>query len=209
MSGITTQLPQTCRERGQREMWYPPPPPPPKWQLQEKGIEQQMPLESFFVLTKAFDLISRESLFLKIIQKFSSPSTLDWIISHGHEGDSAVQRLFIRVIPHWHSHQVKLHPCHYIVLDYLCPAVKACLQHLYGWDLPRNLFNFSRLKAKTEAHKAFIWWKCSSYHTHTPRKNLVLVAINTNLTPSLKLIIQMLFCHVVQIKSMQICFSVL
>lgn len=171
-----------------------------------------MPLESsFFVLTKAFDLISRESLFLKIIQKFSSPSTLDWIISHGHEGDSAVQRLFIRVIPHWHSHQVKLHPCHYIVLDYLCPAVKACLQHLYGWDLPRNLFNFSRLKAKTEAHKAFIWWKCSSYHTHThtPRKNLVLVAINTNLTPSLKLIIQMLFCHVVQIKSMQICFSVL
>lgn len=148
-------------------------PPPPTTAPEERQRPAEAVVHLLLYLTIAFDLVSREWLF-KIIPKFCSPSKLQSLIELFHNDMRETVQFngtsFWVIIQHRQSRQARLYPCPYIVLDYLCPAVKACLQHLYGRNFPSYRFNFPRLKAKTKAYEAFIWWQCSSYHAHTQKE---------------------------------------
>jgi hypothetical protein len=58
-------------------------------QLQEKSIEQNMPLYAVFIdLTKAFDTVSREALW-KILLKLGCPTKFVNVLKQLHEGMQA------------------------------------------------------------------------------------------------------------------------
>ena len=100
-------------------------------QLQEKSREQQMPLYIAFTdLTKAFDLVSRQSL--PDPPKDWLPTKIaehDRILPHKHERDSAVQWQLLQALWHPQWRQTRVCPSPNALWNLLCPALETRLWH--------------------------------------------------------------------------------
>ena len=130
-------------------------------QLQEKCLEQNMPLYSTFVdLTKAFDTVSREGLW-QIMSKFGCPETFIAIIREFHDGmQASVQDNGVHSEPFQVSNGVKqgcvLAPTLFSLM-FSAMLIDAFKEDSFGVDIRYRydgggLFKPTRLKAPTKVN---------------------------------------------------------